>query len=253
MITKSKVKKQIVLGILGICISAFVVVIFIQQRTRIATHHIAFGVWTEGLFDASNKKLHPEALLSFEQLIHKKASIAHYYLGWEYLADPEFLKQFVMLRSHGWEPMLNVNPYYFSGCPATQSPLYKAIALGRCDEFLHKAGKNLSQIHEPFYLLFAWEMNNPQNEWSISHTGSSDEDFKQAWRHVYTIFRQEKVTQLVWVFCPNVPDNSDFSYSKIYPGKNFVNWIGLDGYNWGTTQSWSQWISFSRLVQNELN
>jgi hypothetical protein len=244
----------------GICIFIVIIVFgvatFIFQRNGVlgeATRHIAFGVWTEGFFDPSTRQIHPETLLSFEQLINKKASIAHYYLGWEYLADPELLKQFALLRSHGWEPMLNVNPYYFSGCPATQLPLYKAIAMGKCDEFLHKAGKNLARVDEPFYLLFAWEMNNPHNEWSISHTGSSEEDFKRAWRHIHKIFQQEKATKVVWVFCPNVPDDPDFPYSKIYPGKNFVDWVGLDGYNWGTTQSWSEWINFSGVFTGSYN
>src|SRR5205085_2291406 len=99
------------------------------------------------------------------------------YRGWEYLSDPIIVKEFSTLRNNNWQPMLNVNPYYFVDCPASKKSLYKAIAEGQCDAFLHKAGKNLSHISEPFFLLFAWEMNNNELEWSIERSGSKPEDF----------------------------------------------------------------------------
>jgi len=246
----------------NIIVSIFIVFIiimagiFISHRTSQNTRkqrHIALGVWTEGLFDAKTQKLHPEKLQQFEQLIHKKVSIAHYYIGWEALANPGLITQFNTLHSYGWEPMLNVNPYYFSQCPATELPLYKAIAQGTCDTFLYKAGKNLHQVQQPFYLLFAWEMNNKDNSWSIPYTGSTPDDFIAAWRHIHTIFKQEGVKNIVWVFCPNVPDDTLVPYNKIYPGNNYVDWIGLDGYNWGTTQSWSQWVSFAGVFTSSYN
>jgi len=208
---------------------------------------ILFGAWTQGLFDSKTQKLHPEKLIQFEQLVHKKMSLAHYYIGWEALADPSLIDQFNTINSHGWEPVLNINPYYFSGCPATSLPLYRAIAQGYCDTFLEKAAKNLQREKHPFFLLFAWEMNNEQNTWSITMTGSTPGDFKAAWQHVYSLFKKEQVTNIVWVFCPNVPDNKTMSYQEFYPGDAYVDWIGLDGYNWGTTQKWSRWESFTEI------
>jgi hypothetical protein len=215
--------------------------------------HIGLGAWTEGLFDPSTQTLNPQALLSYEQLTSKKVEYAHYYLGWESLADPSLLTQFNQLRSYGWKPVLSVDPYYFSGCPASQLPLYRAIAEGKCDDFLHKAGKNLSQLKQPFYLVFAYEMNNSQNDWSITSTGSTNSDFILAWRHIYTVFRQENANNVVWVFDPNVPETSATPYNKIYPGDDYVDWLGLDGYNWGTTQPWSQWASFSGVFTGSYN
>lgn len=87
-------------------------------------------------------------------------------------------------------------------------------------------------------------MNNPQNQWSIKYTNSNSADFIAAWRHIHDIFEEEHATKVIWVFCPNVPNTTDYPYSSLYPGESFVNWIGLDGYNWGTTQSWSKWVSF---------
>lgn len=214
---------------------------------------ILLGAWTEGFFDPITQKLHPEKLTSFQKLINKKVSIAHYYLGWEALTTPQLLSQFSLLHRFGWQPMLSTNPYYFSDCKANPLPLYTAIANGLCDDFLKRAGTNLSKIQQPFYFVFAWEMNNENNQWSITTTGSTTTDFIHAWQHIHTIFAKQHVKNIIWVFCPNVPDNTTTPYAKIYPGNAYVDWICLDGYNWGTTQSWSSWGNFADIFTSSYN
>lgn len=204
---------------------------------------ITLGAWTEGLFEANTKTLHPEKLSEFENLINKKLTVAHFYIGWESLNKPEFISHLDTINNNGWQPMVNVNPYFFESC-LSDLPLYEAIAAGVCDDFLHAAGKNLSQIKNPFYFVFAWEMNNDQHQWSIPYSASTPKDFVNAWRHVHTIFEEEGVKNIIWVFCPNVPENKSLTYSQFYPGDGFVDWLGIDGYNWGTTQKWSSWVSF---------
>jgi mannan endo-1,4-beta-mannosidase len=213
----------------------------LPQRT------ILFGAWTEGFFDAQTRTLHPETLTAFETTIGKHVSLAHYYLGWEYLSDPVLIQQFDTLRSHNWVPVLNVNPYYFSACPASDKPLYRAIADGQCDAFLHKAGKNLHGTHGPFYLLFAWEMNNDSQSWSLAKTNSTPQDYVDAWKHMHTIFAEEGAKNIIWVFCPNIYTDTSVDYAKLYPGDSYVDWTGVDGYNWGTTQSWSSWVDFAGI------
>ena len=212
----------------------------LPQRT------IMFGAWTEGFYDAETRTLHPEELQSFEKRVNKKAAIAHYYRGWEALERKDLLDEFATLRSNGWQPMLNSNPYYVSECEYVKGKtLYRAIADGHCDVFLRKAGANLAKVDEPFFFLFAWEMNNKDLEWSIKQTGSSGQDFVDAWRHMHDIFEEEGATNILWVFCPNTQDKNSISYADIYPGDDYVDWVGIDGYNWGETQSWSDWSSFS--------
>lgn len=239
--------KKFILSLLGILFIVF------GTYKIVSAPHILLGAWTEGLFDSKTQELHPEKLKEFEQLVHKKVSIAHFYRGWEALSDPTLITQLQTLKNNGWTPMLNVNPYFFSECKFSNMPLYKAIAQGHCDVFLHQAGKNLSHVKTPFYLLFAWEMNNIDMEWSISKSGSSTDDFVAAWRHVHTIFKEEHASNIIWVFCPNIPDNPDSSYKNLYPGDQYVDWVGLDGYNWGTTQVWSHWQSFADVFSSPYN
>lgn len=228
-----------------LCFTAVLLIGFVAYRYYYQ-RHIIFGAWTEGLYDPTTKRLQVEKLKQFEDLAHKKVTIAHYYRGWEALAESDLITEFDSLRTHNWVPMINANPYFFSECTSQKESIYKAIADGDCDSFLRRAGKNLSTIKKPFYLLFAWEMNNPQIEWSLKYTGSTAADFVSAWRHIHTIFKEEHVTNAIWVFCPNTQD-ANTSYADLYPGDSYVDWIGLDGYNWGTTQSWSHWQSFAEV------
>jgi beta-mannanase len=58
-------------------------------------------------------------------------------------------------------------------------------------------------------------------------------------------------TNALWVFCPNaasVPGDSWNVWSNYYPGDAYVDWMGLDGYNWGTTMTGSTWQSFSSIA-----
>ena len=32
-----------------------------------------------------------------------------------------------------------------------------------------------------------------------------------------------------------------------YPGDEYVDWLCMDGYNWGTSQSWSNWQTFDEV------
>ncbi len=58
------------------------------------------------------------------------------------------------------------------------------------------------------------------------------------------IFRQEGATNVRWVWSPNIAYPGSTPFAQVYPGDAAVDWIGLDGYNFGTSQSWSQWTDF---------
>jgi len=208
---------------------------------------VYFGMWTQGFFDPSSGTLHPEVLKAVEDKIGKRAAIAHYYRGWEELDSAGLLAEIEIIYSNGWRPMISANPYFFDRCSSGGLPFYRAIAQGRCDDYLKSVGRNLKQFAKPLFLRFAWEMNVGSMEWEIGRTGSSNEDFKAAWRKIHDVVYAEGATNVLWVFAPDV---GNLNYADIYPGDAYVDWIALDGYNWGTTQPWSQWHTFSQVFSS---
>ncbi len=97
-------------------------------------------------------------------------------------------------------------------------------------------------------------MNSEWAPWGVTNNGNTTESHKQFWRYVVNRFRNNGVTNVSWIWSPNVRFYGDpCSYSQIYPGDSYVDYVGLDGYNWGTTQSWSVWQSFSEVFGASYN
>jgi len=72
-----------------------------------------------------------------------------------------------------------------------------------------------------------------------------------AYRHIHDIFEARGATNVVWAWCPNVTDSPDAPPAMAYyPGDRYVDWTGVDGYNWGTSDPDFQWQSFGRLFSD---
>jgi hypothetical protein len=64
------------------------------------------------------------------------------------------------------------------------------------------------------------------------------------------IFKEEGVTNVKWVWTTNASNSGKGStLTGNYPGDDYVDYISIDGYNWGTCQSWSSWQTFSQVFK----
>jgi beta-mannanase len=95
-------------------------------------------------------------------------------------------------------------------------------------------------------------MNGGWFAWAEGVNGNKAGEYVAAWRHVHDIFTQVGATNATWVWCPNVdPENQMQDLGKLYPGDNYVDWTGLDGYNWGTNPTRpDRWRSFDSLYSS---
>ncbi len=104
---------------------------------------------------------------------------------------------------------------------------------------------------EPFLFRWCGEMNGDWQDYGkeeIARPGS----FVAAWRHLKDIADSEGATNITWVWCPNVDYGGPLSFAQVYPGDAYVDWTGLDGYNWGTSGSttWpEQWTSWDTVFR----
>ena len=79
----------------------------------------------------------------------------------------------------------------------------------------------------------------------------SPEDFVAAWLHVRSIFDEVGATNAEFVWCPNEAifwegNNPD----PWYPGDDHVDWLCADGYNWATTVTSPEWITFDAIFED---
>ena len=95
-------------------------------------------------------------------------------------------------------------------------------------------------------------MNGNWFPWNEGQNGNQSGDFVAAWRHVHDIFSSVGANNVTWVWCPNVdPEGVLHDLGSLYPGDKYVDWTGLDGYNWGTNPANpDRWRSFNELYES---
>lgn len=90
----------------------------------------------------------------------------------------------------------------------------------------------------------AHEMNGWWYPWSAG-AGVAGSEYVDLWNTLVDVFEnygppEEAVT---WLWSANVESADGVSLVDYYPGDDVVDWVGVDGYNWGSSQPWSDWQS----------
>ncbi|WP_199831099.1 glycoside hydrolase family 26 protein [Streptomyces sp. NBRC 110028] len=117
------------------------------------------------------------------------------------------------------------------------------IISGKLDTTIRKRADGAKALGKKFFLDFAAEMNEGEG-WG----GHDPAKYIAAYRHIHDIFEGRGATNVVWAWCPNVTDSPDAPETMAYyPGDRYVDWTGVDGYNWGTSDPDFEWQSFGDL------
>jgi hypothetical protein len=121
---------------------------------------------------------------------------------------------------------------------------FPAWSRGRHDEYLRTVAAAAAAFPHPLYVRPWPEMNadwvpfQPTSD-GTRPAGGTPREFIAAWRHLVTVFRAEGATNVRWVFNPTTDTYAETTHVRtIWPGANYVDVLGLDGYNWGTYPGW---------------
>ncbi|MDV6260315.1 glycosyl hydrolase [Rhodococcus yunnanensis] len=127
------------------------------------------------------------------------------------------------------------------------------IAAGAFDDYLYRWADELVAHGSVVYLRFAHEPNGTWYPWSPAG-GTEPETYVAAWRHVHDLFASKGASNVKWVWAPNVPvPQENRPIRQWYPGDEYVDVIGIDGYNWGTSTPDQSWIGPSDLFGSSLD
>ena len=116
-------------------------------------------------------------------------------------------------------PMLELEPFNVS---------LAKIASGGEDSWLTKYALAVSSLHSPVVMSFAPEANGTWYSWGYRH--QSPAELVSAWRHVVTVFRKVGVRDVKWAWIMNVQFAGSENIRLLWPGADFVNILGVDGY-----------------------
>ena len=133
------------------------------------------------------------------------------------------------LKARGVTPMVTLEPYTSDGVAS-----FSDIAQGRYDEYFRSEADQVRGLGITVMLRFAHEMNLTSSDWGPGKAGNTPSGYVEAWRHIVTIFRQEGADNVKWVWAPNV-DYGGRPFTQFFPGDEWVDYVALDGYNWGAT------------------
>lgn len=190
-------------------------------------------------------------LTAFEQESGKGISIVHWGKPW--MLNGQYLSfrtdEVNAVRAHGSIPMISWGSWQLGqGFNQTDFQL-RDIYEGRHDAYIRQWAAAAAAWGHPLFLRFDHEMNGWwQFPWSVQLNGNAAADYVQAWRHVHDIFTQAGATNVTWVWCPNIVSARTTPLAVLYPGDDYVDWVALDGYNWGSDRG-NVWQSFAEIVR----
>jgi len=176
----------------------------------------------------------PDAPNSYAQIeqfaasIGRQPNIVSYYGPWL----EKFQRGFVtMAAKHGATTIVQIDPENVS---------LAAIASGKYDTYLRAYAADVRAFGGRVVISFGHEMNGNWYPWANQHT--PPRTFVAAWRHIVMVFRESGATNVIWLWTVNVvdPANQILDPKAWWPGNQYVNWVGIDGYADLTSQSFSE-------------
>jgi len=182
----------------------------------------------------------------FEQLIGRKLRIDHHYYGWS--GDSQMFPAAI----DRWDVANGRIPLI-----SWQGTDLNSIISGSQDSVIKSRARRVKSFGHPVFISWGYEMNGDWNSWSgiknnSPGTTNGPAKYVAAWRRIQKIFDKVGAKNATWVWTPNdrdVPSAAWNHWTNYYPGDDYVDWVGVDGYNWGRLESWSTWTPFESLYR----
>jgi glycosyl hydrolase family 26 len=199
-----------------------------------------------GVYDAEQGEVGaPESAQALDQYAAMVGRNPDIVMDYSNITEPLLTKSEVAnLSSRGETPLVSWQLYQ-SGYSGPTIPLSQ-IAAGAYDADLRRAAAEAKAM--PFseiMIRVGHEMNGDWYGWSGDPSA-----FVAAWRHIVTVFRAEGVTNVKWVWSANV-NNGSYPFKAYFPGDEWVDYTGLDGYNWGTAGvGVNRWESLAQVFSS---
>jgi hypothetical protein len=207
----------------------------LQPASSSSTHRVSWGFFTDG-FPGN-----PTAIDRIAASTGRNPNYVMWYVHWGGPWNAINLGDTRAVLARGATPIIT----WMSDDPTVSGdafPLH-AIAAGQFDTYVRGWATALAQAGGAVLIRFDHEMNGNWYPWSPGVGASTAADYVAAWRHVHDIFAAAGAGNVRFVWSPNVQYTGSAPLASLYPGDAYVNWTGVDGYNWGSVHPWSGWQS----------
>ena len=214
---------------------------------------LQIGAWVGNASDTSSGSLLPtqDNVQAFVQLQGRKLDYVQYYAIWP--ASWASVRTYANIAANNnatlfvtWQP---------DGYTAPD------INSGKADAYLKKFARDMKSYGHEVWLRPLHEANGGDwYPWAVGNSSlaNTNENVAEAFRHIVKIFRDSGVTNVKWVWNTNGENASGgnpTSFTGSYPGDDWVDYISIDCYNFGTfhtvaNSGWtSSWRSFTQAYK----
>lgn len=224
-------REKVLASFLGLLLLTFVLI----QPSKTEAHNLELGIFLPNIYGNNIDELE-----QLENQLGVNFDTVKIYLDWLDNLPTSTIKK---LENHGalteitWQPQIN-----------NVGIIYSDVADGNYDNYLDDFSQRVASLDCKLRITLAPEMNGDWASWWVGGSGNSPSSFISFWRYVVDKFGQNGADNVEWVWSPNVHYwGEKYSFSQYFPGDAYVGYTGLEGYNWGTSQTWSEWQSFREV------
>jgi hypothetical protein len=199
-----------------------------------------------------------QGISGFEDIIQRKLAAVKIYTR---MVDAFPVGPASTVHAHGGEssptsPYIDIHP---SAQPDDSTPRLQEIIDGDYDGYFQAWAQQARDFGEPVWICFDGEMNGDWHNGSGAANGGGTLDgygdptkpdgperYVDAWQHIHAIFEAAGADNVAWVWSVNHedwPQEYWNSFENYYPGDAYVDWLAVDGYNWGGPE----WKSFQEV------
>ncbi|MFJ1793562.1 glycoside hydrolase family 26 protein [Kitasatospora griseola] len=159
-----------------------------------------------------------------------RPTMTEYFVRWTADFDAKAVSR---AYEHGTLPVVSWEPWDGEDNGHTEQPAFalSTIISGAHDDYVRRFAQAVAAQKWPVAIRFAHEMNGTWYPWSEGKNGNQKGEYVQAWKHVHDVFQQAGADNVIWVWSANIlrpVPNTDLG--PLYPGDDYVDWVGLTGY-----------------------
>lgn len=182
----------------------------------------------------------PTRIDDYGRLIGTKPRIVMWYQAWSGDWTAFSPKTADAIRARGAMPMISWEPT--AGPVEDRRWSLRSILDGSHDTYIRRWVRDVAAWGHDLYVRPMYEMNGWWASWCAFANGNTPAEFVAAWRHIVDLARDAGATNIRWVWSPNVDnDGLGTPFADVFPGDDYVDWVGLDGFNRGTSWSSTRW------------